>query len=93
MPWQEWSPVEQRADFVREYQSGLFTMTELAAHYGISRKTGYKWVTVYEADGLAGLQDRAQASATRLGAPDDQAGSNACRPAPVPRRAATSGHA
>jgi transposase InsO family protein len=60
MPWQEWSPVEQRADFVREYQSGLFTMTELAAHYGISRKTGYKWVTVYEAHGLAGLQDRAR---------------------------------
>ena len=52
--------MEQRADFVREYQSGLFTMTELAAHYGISRKTGYKWVTVYEADGLAGLQDRAR---------------------------------
>ena len=58
MPWREMSPMEQRADFVREFEGGLFTMTELAAQYGISRKTGYKWVVAYEARGLAGLQDR-----------------------------------
>ena len=52
--------MEQRADFVREYLSGLFTMTELAAQYGISRKTGYKWVAVYEVAGVAGLQDRSR---------------------------------
>lgn len=52
--------MEQRADFVREYESGLFTMTELAAQYGVSRKTGYKWVAGYEARGLAGLQDRSR---------------------------------
>jgi putative transposase len=60
MPWREWSPVEQRADFVREYASGLFTMTELAAQYGVSRKTGYKWVAAYEARGLEGLEDRSR---------------------------------
>ena len=60
MPWREMSPMEQRADFVREFESGLFTMTELAAQYGISRKTGYKWVVAYEARGLAGLQDRSR---------------------------------
>lgn len=60
MPWRERSPMEQRADFVREFESGLFTMTELAAQYGISRKTGYKWVAAYEAGGLAGLQDRSR---------------------------------
>ena len=54
------SPVEQRADLVREYESGLFTMTELAAQYGISRKTGYKWVAAYTATGLPGLQDRSR---------------------------------
>ena len=36
--------MEQRLDFVREYETELFTMTELAAHYGVSRKTAYKWV-------------------------------------------------
>src|SRR5688572_29847409 len=60
MPWRETSPMEQRMEFVREYESGLFTMTELAAQYGVSRKTGYKWVAAYEAGGLAGLQDRSR---------------------------------
>jgi transposase InsO family protein len=35
-------------------------MTELAAQYGVSRKTGYKWVAAYEADGWTGLQDQSR---------------------------------
>ena len=60
MPWRETSPMEQRLEFVHEYESGLFTMTELAAEYGISRKTGYKWLERYEADGALGLPDRSR---------------------------------
>jgi transposase InsO family protein len=60
MPWRETSPMEQRLDFVREYESELFTMTELAAQYGISRKTGYKWLERYDTDGAGGLQDRSR---------------------------------
>src|SRR5262249_52667708 len=60
MPWRETSPMEQRLEFVREYETELFTMTELAAQYGISRKTGYKWVTEYEARGVVGLCDRSR---------------------------------
>jgi putative transposase len=60
MPWRELSPMEQRLELVREYASGLFTMTELAAQYGISRKTGYFWVDRYAAEGAAGLQDRSR---------------------------------
>lgn len=44
MPWRESLPMDQRLQLVREYRSGLFTMTELAEQYGISRKTGYKWL-------------------------------------------------
>src|SRR5689334_5878968 len=58
MPWRETSPMEQRLEFVREFETGLFTMTELASQYGISRKTGYKWLAEYEAAGALGLQDR-----------------------------------
>ena len=57
MPWRETSPMEQRLEFVREYESELFTMTELAAQYGISRKTGYKWLERYAALGAEGLRD------------------------------------
>ena len=60
MPWLETSPMEQRVDFVRECASGLFTMTELAAQYGISRKTGYKWLDRHDTEGVLGLQDRSR---------------------------------
>src|SRR5258708_15732858 len=58
MPWQELLPMDQRIHLVTEYQSGRFTMTELAEQYGISRKTGYKWVGRCEGAGYAGLADR-----------------------------------
>jgi transposase InsO family protein len=60
MPWRETSPMEERLEFVREFASGLFTMTELAAAYGISRKTGYKWLDRYDDEGLSGLLDRSR---------------------------------
>src|SRR5207245_5871315 len=60
MPWCEMSPMQQRLEFVREFVSGLFTMTELAAQYGISRKTGYKWLEQYDAAGVLGLRDRSR---------------------------------
>jgi putative transposase len=60
MPWREISPMDQRIEFVREYVSGLWTMTELAAQYGITRKTGYKWLERYETDGASGLADRSR---------------------------------
>lgn len=56
MPWCETTPMEQRLEFVQEYKSGLFTMTELAAEYGISRKTGYKWLAQYAAEGALGCR-------------------------------------
>ena len=60
MPWRETSPMEQRLEFVREYATELFTMTELAAQYGISRKTGYKWLERYDAEGADGLRDQSR---------------------------------
>jgi putative transposase len=60
MPWHETAPMEQRLEFVREFETELFTMTELAAQYGISRKTGYKWLERYDAAGALGLADRSR---------------------------------
>ena len=39
-------------------------MTALCERYGISRKTGYKWLGRYRADGSAGLVDRAAGAAS-----------------------------
>jgi len=60
MPWRETSPMEQRLEFVHEFATGLFTMTELAEQYGISRNTGYKWVERFEAAGIGGLADQSR---------------------------------
>jgi transposase InsO family protein len=52
--------MDQRMQFIREYESGLFTMIELVEHYGISRPTAYKWVARYHADGVVGLLNRSR---------------------------------
>jgi putative transposase len=55
MPWHEVSTVDQRLQFVADYQRQIFTMTELCARYGISRQAGYETIARYKASGPAGL--------------------------------------
>ena len=61
MPWLETVPMQERERFVADHRRGLFPMTELCARYGVSRKTGYKWLARFDADGRAGLRDRSRA--------------------------------
>lgn len=61
MPWMETLPMEQRSRFVADDRLGLYTRAELCARYGISRKTGYKWLDRYDEEGQPGLQDRSHA--------------------------------
>jgi putative transposase len=61
MPWMETAPVEQRIQFIADHREGLYLMTELCARYGISRKTGYKWLNRFEELGRSGLGDRSRA--------------------------------
>ena len=71
MPWMETSPMQQRERFIHDHQGALYTMVELCARYGISRKTGYKWLARFEEAGRQGLQERSRAPHTcphRIGA-------------------------
>jgi putative transposase len=61
MPWLETSPMEQRERFIEDHAVGLYTMTELCERYGISRKTGYKWLERFAEEGRKGLVDRSRA--------------------------------
>jgi transposase len=61
MPWLETAPMEQRERFIRDERLALYTMTDLCERYGISRKTGYKWLERFDAGGRAGLSDRSRA--------------------------------
>jgi len=38
----------------------MLTMSELCRCYGITRKTGYKWIKRYRAEGLDGLKERSK---------------------------------
>ncbi len=61
MPWLETESMDQRLRFIRSHQEGAFSMTELCARFGISRKTGYKWLSRYDEHGKAGLADQSRA--------------------------------
>jgi transposase InsO family protein len=62
MPWKVSGVVEERARFVFEYEKGECNLAELCRHYGIARKTGYKWLERFAEDELRGLQDRSRAA-------------------------------
>lgn len=61
MPWLETAPVDQRLAFVFDSQRGLYTMTDLCDRYGISPKSGYKWLARFAEEGRRGLADRSRA--------------------------------
>src|SRR4030067_2867066 len=58
MPWQEVSIMSQRREFVLFAQAEEANLSALCKRYGISRKTGYKWLRRSGAEGAAGLQHR-----------------------------------
>jgi putative transposase len=60
MPWQGVSPMDLRVQFVTEWRDGFSSMSELCAQYGVSRKTGYKWLDRFDAGGVSGLRDRSR---------------------------------
>ena len=57
MPWRETSPMDQRRLFINDHRHSVFPFTELCARYGISRKTGYKWMARFGAGGYPALAD------------------------------------
>ena len=61
MPWRVTSPMYQRQRFVLDAEHTPAAFAELCRRYGISRKTGYKWLGRYRCDGAAGLRERSHA--------------------------------
>jgi putative transposase len=52
--------MDLRLQFISDHLSGVFTISELSREYQISRKTAYKWIDRYEADGATALVDRSR---------------------------------
>ncbi|MGK7371732.1 MAG: IS481 family transposase [Candidatus Halalkalibacterium sp. M3_1C_030] len=59
MPWKIKVPMlTLRKEFVQLADRKDRNMSRLCRRFGISRKTGYKWLRRWQAEGEAGLQDR-----------------------------------
>lgn len=58
MPWKERYAMDLRHEFVVRAMAKEQSFAALCREYGISEKTGYKWVTRYDREGYGGLGDR-----------------------------------
>jgi transposase InsO family protein len=57
MAWREIGIMDERLRFIERCLEGSDTKMELCERFGISRKTGYKWLKRYAQHGPAGLHD------------------------------------
>jgi transposase InsO family protein len=62
MPWRVSGVVEKRKEFLAEYASGEWTMTDLCRAYDITRPTGYAVLRRFQREGDGGLEHRSRAS-------------------------------
>lgn len=60
MPWSQTSPMDQRTQYIADFLRETLSVTELCDLYGVSRKTGYKWIDRYLRQGPVGLQERSR---------------------------------
>ncbi len=68
MPWNETDPVNERLKFVAAHQCNEDSFTSLCSRFGVSRKTGYKWLDRYDRLGPKALDDQSRAPRTRRNA-------------------------
>ena len=60
MPWSQTSSMDEKIRFIADSQRQLFPFSEVCGRFGISRKTGYKWIDRYADEGPQGLHDRSR---------------------------------
>ena len=58
MPWKEKTTMSQREEFVQEALQENANIRALCREYGITPRTGYKWIKRYLEEGETGLYDR-----------------------------------
>lgn len=60
MPWKEKTVMDLRLEFCTLVLSSNVPFAQLCRRFSISRKTGYKWLNRYSAQGRTGLEDRSR---------------------------------
>ncbi|TLX72408.1 transposase [Labilibacter sediminis] len=57
MPWKETTTMEQKVEFICEWRTQKYSLTELCKAFGISRPTAYKLIHRFEEKGIEGLKE------------------------------------
>lgn len=57
MPWKETTTMDQKIEFICEWRTGNYTITELCRNFKISRPTAYKIMARFENEGYEGLKE------------------------------------
>jgi putative transposase len=60
VPWKETCSMDERLKFVGMYLTHEWSVASLCREFGISRKTGYKLLSRYFEEDLAGLEERSR---------------------------------
>jgi transposase InsO family protein len=61
MGWTETCAVDERMRFVIAVEEQEEAFSALCRQFGVSRRTGYKWLERYQKEGVEGLRDRSRA--------------------------------
>ena len=61
MPWKETTTMEQKIEFICEWNSQKYSISELCRAFEISRPTAYKLINRYEKFGIEGLVEESKA--------------------------------
>jgi transposase InsO family protein len=64
MPWKETTTMEQKVEFICEWLTEKYTITELCKAFEISRPTAYRLIHNYEKIGIEGLLEKSKAPRT-----------------------------
>jgi transposase-like protein len=62
MPWKDTNIMELRIQFITDWLKRTHTVSDLCALYGISRKSGHKWIDRYQHEGPDWVLDRSHAA-------------------------------
>ena len=60
MSWKVVNPMQQKVLFIADYLRQVASLSELCRQYGISRKTGYKWIQRFDEQGADGLNEQSR---------------------------------
>ncbi len=61
MPWKETTTMEQKIEFICEWRTGKYSITELCNSFEISRPTAYRLIDRFERLGYEGLKKQSRA--------------------------------